>query len=187
MSLEDTRRLYLFITLRAIISAAVRLSICGPMQGQRMEAELSAQCIEALLASPAIQAQLVPRPIEDQVSLNRKYRANPSHRSNPTRRAKRDPCGSAVAGVSGAFFLLHTCSLSYQGGNSIPAQPCGLDDKRCTASRRASSGETKRRNPRRVRRRRAVRAMSRHRLWTSCKTRRIASSVGSSPRDKSLA
>ncbi len=69
MTLEDTRRLYLFVTLRAIISAAVRLSICGPMQGQRIEAELSAQCIEPLLASPALQAQLVPGPLEDEVCV----------------------------------------------------------------------------------------------------------------------
>ena len=172
MSLEDTRSLYLFMTLRAIISAAVRLSICGPMQGQRIEAELSAQCIQPLLASPAIQAQLVPRPIEDEVS------------PNPTLRANRDRCASSVAAEFRVHFSCCTCSLK---GNSIRAQPCGWDDKRCTASRRASSGETKTRDPRLVRRRRAVRAMSRRPLWTSCKTPQIASSVGSSPPDQSFA
>lgn len=69
MSLDDTRRLYLFITLRSLVSAAIRLSICGPMQGQRMQADVSSQCIEPLLSSPALRAQLAPRPQEDEESF----------------------------------------------------------------------------------------------------------------------
>jgi len=68
MSLDDARRLYLFITLRSLVSAAIRLSICGPMQGQRLQADVASQCIEPLLSSPAIRAQLAPRPREDDVN-----------------------------------------------------------------------------------------------------------------------
>jgi urease accessory protein len=39
--LEQTNSLYLFIALRGWISAAVRLGIVGPMQGQSIQAELS--------------------------------------------------------------------------------------------------------------------------------------------------
>lgn len=40
VSLEQTARLYVFITLRGWISAAVRLGVIGPMEGQSIQARL---------------------------------------------------------------------------------------------------------------------------------------------------
>lgn len=51
LSLHQTSQMFLFVTLRSLISAAVRLSICGPMQGQRIQADVLAACVPALLAT----------------------------------------------------------------------------------------------------------------------------------------
>ena len=39
-SLDDTRRLFLFTTLRGAVGAAVRLNVVGPFEGQRIQASL---------------------------------------------------------------------------------------------------------------------------------------------------
>jgi urease accessory protein len=43
VSLPQMQRLFLFMHLRGQISTAVRLGLCGPMEGQRMQARLASQ------------------------------------------------------------------------------------------------------------------------------------------------
>lgn len=50
LSAEQTSRLYLFIALRGWISAAVRLGIVGPMEGQSIQASLLAGAEKAATA-----------------------------------------------------------------------------------------------------------------------------------------
>lgn len=48
LSLQTTLQMFLFTTLRTLISSAVRLNICGPMVGQTMQFELAGFCEDSL-------------------------------------------------------------------------------------------------------------------------------------------
>ena len=63
---EDMQRLFLFLTLRGVLSAAVRLNVTGPLRAQRLQHELSAdldavlaRCAELEAADAACTAPLV--------------------------------------------------------------------------------------------------------------------------------
>jgi urease accessory protein len=56
---EESRRLFLFLHLRGLVSSAVRLSLIGPMEGQAMQYRLS----DALLAVEARSAALTEEDI----------------------------------------------------------------------------------------------------------------------------
>ena len=55
---QATARLYLFMSVRGWLSAAVRLGIIGPHEAQRMQASLSPQIAECSLAGWNLSADL---------------------------------------------------------------------------------------------------------------------------------
>jgi urease accessory protein len=51
---DDALRIYLFVTLRGILSACVRLGLVGPHQGQRLQSEHGPTLDEVLASCRAL-------------------------------------------------------------------------------------------------------------------------------------
>lgn len=60
LAIDDPAPLYLHITLRGVLSAAVRLGVAGPLEAQRLQAALAPICEQALAFAAVEPAQTAP-------------------------------------------------------------------------------------------------------------------------------
>jgi urease accessory protein len=65
VSLHDARRLYLFLQLRGIVSAAVRLGLVGPLEAQGVQARLAADAEAAASEDAALEGAAQTTPLID--------------------------------------------------------------------------------------------------------------------------